>query len=61
MEKQVKEKQCEHSKKILELQNHLKAIQYEVLKTLFCAINLIIIFFILFKSSFINLESSYWK
>ena len=30
MEKQVKEKQCEHSQKILELQNHLKEVQFEV-------------------------------
>jgi len=30
MEKQVKEKQCEHSRKILELQNRLKEVQFEV-------------------------------
>lgn len=30
MEKQVKEKQCEHSQKILEFQNRLKEVQFEV-------------------------------
>eukprot|EP00111_Clytia_hemisphaerica_P024207 TCONS_00071333-protein len=32
MEKQVKEKQCEHSQKILEFQNRLKEVQFEMIK-----------------------------